>query len=73
MMKGVPLYATDEEIQVDVKRNDEHATTLRLFKDERKLRTVHIQLQNELQFDKAIQDGIHLISLSVLCKCETIK
>ena len=36
MMKGVPLYATDEEIQADVKRLDKNATTLRL-------RTVHLQ------------------------------
>ena len=41
-MTGVPLYAADEEIQADVKRLDEHATTIRLFKDERKLRTNHI-------------------------------
>mgnify|MGYP001795906564 FL=1 len=73
MMKGVPLYATDEEIQADVKRLDEHATTLRLFKDETKLRTVHIQFQNKLQFDNTIQDDIHLISLNLLCKCETIE
>ena len=73
MMKGVPLSATDEEIQADVKRLDEHATTFRLFKDETKLRTVHIQFQNKLQFDNTIQDDIHLISLNLLCKCETIE
>ena len=62
-MKGVPWYATDEEIQADEKRLDEHATTIRLFKDERKLRTVHIQFQNELQFDKAIQDALRMASI----------
>ena len=73
ILKGIPLDASDADVQEDVKAVDELATTERLHKGGKKLRSFKVKFSESKYYQNAIANGINLRTVHILCHAEAMK
>lgn len=70
MMKGVPLDISDKDIQQSVENLHPGSTTVRLSKENQKLRTVKINFKDKEMLSIAVQNGILFPSCNMLFRVQ---
>ena len=73
ILKGIPLDASDADVQEDVKAVDELATTERLHKGGKKLRSFKVKFSESKYYQNAIANGINLRTVHIFCHAEAMK